>query len=155
MVVDTVRIKLDDGGKGSIVIANGETEIALAATMGIRIFSRPQQLTHVTIRMLANVEFEGPIELSLEQAGKDFPELLALHLAAPAADDREVKFLTAEDWAKAKKHFDRVVGHYEALRGMPGVNVTVALTYVFVPLLERYNAGERSAALYQEMMDVE
>ena len=157
MVVDTVRIKLDDGGKGSIVIANGETEIALAATMGIRIFSRPQQLTHVTIRMLANVEFEGPIEMSLEQAGKDFPELLALHYsAAPAADDTTVKFLTEEEcWAKAKKHFDRVVGHYEALSGMPGVNVTVALTYVFAPLLERYNAGERSAALYQEMMDVE
>lgn len=74
---------------------------------------------------------------------------------APAADDTTVKFLTAEDWDKAKGHFDRVVGHYEALRGMPGVNVTVALTYVFVPLLERYNAGERSAALYQEMMDVE
>lgn len=74
---------------------------------------------------------------------------------APAADDTTVKFLTDTDWAKAKKHFDQVVGHYEALRGMPGVNVTVALTYVFVPLLERYNAGERSAALYQEMMDVE
>lgn len=86
MVFDTVRIKFNDGGKGSIVIANGEKEIELAATMGIRIFSRPGLLTHVTIRLLANVEFEGPVELSLEQAAKDFPELLGLHLAGPPAD---------------------------------------------------------------------
>lgn len=87
MIVDTVRIKLNDGGKGTVVISSGGQEIELAATMGIRIFSRPGQLTHVTIRMLANVEFEGPVELSLEQARKDFPELLQLHLSEPVADD--------------------------------------------------------------------
>lgn len=74
---------------------------------------------------------------------------------APAADDKPVKFLSVADWDKAKERFDRVVSQYESLRGMPGVNVTIALTFVFVPLLERYNAGERSAALYQEMMSVE
>ncbi len=75
---------------------------------------------------------------------------------APAADDAPpVKFLSTADWDKAKRHFDQVVGEYESLRGEPGVNVTIALTVVFAPLRKRYDAGERTAALYEEMMSVE
>lgn len=114
-----------------------------------------------TLMQLAVETFR--LKLSVGERAPSFDECLlnAFQVYEPnwfpasAAGDTTVKFLTAEDWDKAKGHFDQVVGHYEALRGMPGVNVTVALTYVFAPLLERYNAGERSAALYQEMMDVE
>lgn len=62
---------------------------------------------------------------------------------------------TPLDWGKAKGHFDQVVNRYESLRGMPGVNVTLALTAVFAPLRRRYDDGERSAELYDEMMRVE
>ncbi len=78
--VNKVWIKLDDHGKGSIVIGDGEKEIALAATMGVQVIGRANHLTHVTIRMLADVEFEGPAELTLEQAQEIWPELyLTLH----------------------------------------------------------------------------
>jgi len=64
--VDTVKIKLDDGGRGSIKISNQDSEIELAATFGVKIFARAGHATYVTIRMLADVEFEGPIELTVE-----------------------------------------------------------------------------------------
>lgn len=82
MKVNKVRIKLDDRGKGSIVIvsADGEVELPLAATMGVKVIGRANHLTHVTIRMLADVEVEGPVELTLEQAQEIWPELyLTLH----------------------------------------------------------------------------
>lgn len=75
---------------------------------------------------------------------------------APAAEDTpSVKFLSSEDWDKAKGHFDLVVARYKSLRGMPGVNVDVALSFLFAPLRQRYDAGERSATLYDEMMSVQ
>jgi hypothetical protein len=74
--VNTVRIKLDDNGKGSIVIvsADGEVELPLAATIGVHLIGRSNIMTQVTIRMLANVEFEGPVELTFEQALDMWPE---------------------------------------------------------------------------------
>lgn len=83
MKVDKIRIKLDDGGKGSVYIGNGDQEIQLAATTSIRIVARPNALTQVTIRMLANVEFEGSAELSPEHSNDEFPELWEDDLNAP------------------------------------------------------------------------
>lgn len=69
---------------------------------------------------------------------------------APAAENTPPM-----DWDKARRHFDLVVKQYESLRGEPGVNADMALTFVFAPLRKRYDAGERSAALYEEMLSVE
>lgn len=76
MKVDTVRITLNDNGKGSITIvsADGEVELPLSATMGVQVIGAANILTQVTIRMLANVEFEGPAELTFEQARRMWPE---------------------------------------------------------------------------------
>lgn len=59
------------------------------------------------------------------------------------------------DFEKAYKRFERVKKTYEDLRGMPGVNVELALQNVFAPIQERYDSGERSQSLYDEMMSVE
>jgi len=76
MKVNKVRIKLNDNGKGSIVIGDGEKEIELAATMGVNIavIGRANHLTQVTIRLLADVDFEGPAELTFQQARAMWPE---------------------------------------------------------------------------------
>ncbi len=58
------------------------------------------------------------------------------------------------DWDLAKKHFDAVKSEYEALINTPGVNVQFALAFTFQPLADRYDAGERSAELYEAMMAV-
>lgn len=74
--LDTVKIKLNENGKGSIVIvsADGEVELPLAATMGVQVIGRSGIVSQVTIRMLADVEFEGPAELTFEQALEMWPE---------------------------------------------------------------------------------
>ena len=59
------------------------------------------------------------------------------------------------DWPAATAHFDAVRKQYQDLEGMPGVNTTLALRAVFDPLAKRYNAGERTTALFEEMMSVE
>ena len=59
------------------------------------------------------------------------------------------------DWDKAKDHFDAVRQQYQDLEGTPGVNTTFALRITFDPLSKRYNNGERTQELYDEMMDVE
>lgn len=81
MRVNRIRVKLDDGGKGSIWIsdAQGEHEIELAATTGVRILSQVNGVTLVTVRMLADVEFEGAAELTFEQAAEMFPEFKRLY----------------------------------------------------------------------------
>jgi hypothetical protein len=48
-----------------------------------------------------------------------------------------------------------VYGIYGGLEGTPGCNTTLALRVVFDPLAKRYNNGERSQELYDEMMAVE
>jgi len=53
---------------------------------------------------------------------------------------------------QAKAYFDSVLAQYLSLLGMPGVNVTFALKNVLLPLLERWNNGERSDALRDEML---
>jgi len=59
------------------------------------------------------------------------------------------------DWEKAKKHFDCVYQSYLGLRDTPGVNVEFALNYVFEPMKRRFEGGERTLELYEEMNEVE
>ena len=59
------------------------------------------------------------------------------------------------DWDAAKKCFDAVRKQYQDMEGTPGVNTTMALRMVFDPLSVRYNNGERTQDLYDEMMSVE
>jgi len=63
--------------------------------------------------------------------------------------------ITADDWKKAKERFDTVRSQYQELEGVPGVNTTFALRAVFDPLAIRYNSGERTKELYNEMLSVE
>jgi hypothetical protein len=58
------------------------------------------------------------------------------------------------DWQNA---FDRLMEHrstYVDLIGTPGVNVNFALSQIDV-ILKRYNSGERTKKLYDEMMSME
>ncbi len=59
------------------------------------------------------------------------------------------------DWVKAKKHFDETRNQYQEMEGTPGVDTTLALRFTFDPLAQRYNTGERTQALYEEMLNVE
>lgn len=59
------------------------------------------------------------------------------------------------DFDAAKAHFDSVRAIYQSMEGMPGANTTFALRGTFDPLSIRYNNGERSQELYDEMMGVE
>jgi hypothetical protein len=59
------------------------------------------------------------------------------------------------DWDKAKQHFDSVRKLYQELEGTPGINTTLALRLVFDPLAKRFNAGERTQELYEELLGVE
>ena len=63
--------------------------------------------------------------------------------------------LTEQDWAAAKTHFDTVRGLYQDMEGTPGVNTTLALRVTFDPLAHRYNRGERTRELFDEMRSVE
>jgi hypothetical protein len=63
--------------------------------------------------------------------------------------------ISTEEWEKAKKHTETILEYYKELIGVPGVNTTIAITFVFEPLLRRYNSGERTQELYDEMMSVE
>lgn len=59
------------------------------------------------------------------------------------------------DWKAAELHFDGVRKTYQALAGTSGVNTELALERVFKPLSERFDKGERSEKLFNEMMNVE
>lgn len=63
--------------------------------------------------------------------------------------------LTSEDWSKAGKHLSVVREQYEACRHMPGVNVETALSFVIAPLAFRFDDGERTTELYDEIMHLE
>lgn len=62
---------------------------------------------------------------------------------------------TEKQWAEAKERFDYHMNLYKELLGQPGVMTGPALMLTFEPLLRRYNAGERTRELYDEMMGVE
>ena len=58
------------------------------------------------------------------------------------------------NWEKAEIHFDEVRKLYLDLEGVSGVNTTFALRVTFDPLAKRYNSGERTEDLYEDMMGV-
>ncbi len=59
------------------------------------------------------------------------------------------------DWLQAKEYFDTIRKRYQDLEGTSGVNTTLALRLTFDPLSKRFNSGERSDELYNEMLMVE
>ena len=59
------------------------------------------------------------------------------------------------NWEKAKEHLDEITNRYKRLVGIPGVNTSLALTLVMYPLAFRYDSGERTQELYNEMLEVE
>ena len=59
------------------------------------------------------------------------------------------------NWEKAKEHLDEIIARYQRLVGIPGVNTSLALTLVMYPLAFRYDCGERTQELYNEMLEVE
>ena len=59
------------------------------------------------------------------------------------------------EWNTAKTHFDEIRQQYMDLEGTPGVNTTMALRLTFDPLSKRFNSGERTQELYDEMINVE
>ena len=56
------------------------------------------------------------------------------------------------NWDKAIAHLNEVIAQYESLDGTPGVNVHFVLKVVLRPLRIRYDAGDRTQELYDEMM---
>ena len=65
-----------------------------------------------------------------------------------AASEMEVEPL---DWGKAKKHLDFMQKAYEDI-GPSGV---FGLSLTILPLQQRYERGERTKWLYDDIMDVE
>jgi len=62
---------------------------------------------------------------------------------------------TEQEWQEAEKYFYQTMRQYEGLRGMPGVNVELALTYVFEPIAGEFENGGRTDDLYDSMINVE
>lgn len=60
-----------------------------------------------------------------------------------------------QKWLEAKQHFDEIYQQYESLMLHPGVNTTFAINAVLNPLKERYETGERTKELFDNMMRVE
>jgi len=96
---DKITVKLDDQSKGSVTItsADGEKEIELAATSGIRIVGGANCIPTVTLRLLATVEYEGAADLTFEQARDLFPPFSAI----PELDDRGGALTTDEELKKS------------------------------------------------------
>lgn len=59
------------------------------------------------------------------------------------------------EWNRAEKRVREIARQYGSLAGTPGVNTMPALTLVINPLLRRFEDGERTEALYQEMMNLD
>lgn len=55
---------------------------------------------------------------------------------------------------EAKEWFDVCLAAYLALLTEPAANVSYALRYVFLPMLKRWNSGERSEDLADKMAAV-
>lgn len=63
--------------------------------------------------------------------------------------------LTEEDWLKASDHLNAIMQRYKELGQERGANTQFALTMVFLPLRARFKEGERTQALYEDMMEAE
>lgn len=58
------------------------------------------------------------------------------------------------DWTNAEKHLETIEREYTKLDGVPGVNVQFAPQLVIRPLRVRFNRGERTQLLYEEIMEL-
>lgn len=80
----------------------------------------------------------------------------ALHREENKVLEESVKQEKKElNWGEAKENFDAVMQSYKDLLGTPGVMTGPALMMVFEPISRRYESGERTKELYDEMMSVE
>jgi hypothetical protein len=59
------------------------------------------------------------------------------------------------DWQRAQMHLEFIERVYNEQIGIPGVNVMLAITIVIQPLRARFNRGERTAELYDDIMALE
>jgi hypothetical protein len=59
------------------------------------------------------------------------------------------------NWEAAWQHFKDAREIYRSMAGTPGINTSFALECVFRPLAERYEKGERTKELYDELISVE
>lgn len=63
--------------------------------------------------------------------------------------------ISDDDWLKAHDHLNLVIQRYEEIGRMPGANTTFAVNMVFLPLKIRFEEGERTYRLYEDMMEAE
>lgn len=59
--------------------------------------------------------------------------------------------MTPNDWDKAESYLNKTIAEYAAI-GMPG---RFALQLTLIPLKKRYDDGERTQELYDEIMECE
>lgn len=59
------------------------------------------------------------------------------------------------NWELAEQHLKDIEDRYFFLITVPGVNTRLALTFVIEPLVRRFQGGERTDDLYQEIMRLE
>ena len=63
--------------------------------------------------------------------------------------------ITDDQWSKTLCYFNNIYAGYKESINTPGVCISYSLEYVLKPLLTRYENGERSEALFNEMQNVE
>lgn len=63
--------------------------------------------------------------------------------------------MTEEQWTKAKEYLINKEKDYLTLSAVPGVNVKFVCRMVIEPLMDRYDNGERTQELYDEILAVE
>ena len=59
--------------------------------------------------------------------------------------------ITKEEWEEAEKHLNLFIAEYASI-GFPG---TFGLQGILVPLKKRFDSGERTRKLYEEIMEAE
>lgn len=63
--------------------------------------------------------------------------------------------LTEADWLKASDHLNFIMQRYQEVGRERGTNTQFALTMVFLPLRARFDEGERTHVLYEDMLGAE
>jgi hypothetical protein len=128
-------------GRYKISKANGDPVDANAEYLVLRLDDGGSDQQHIKACRIAAIAYANAIEHYMPELAEDLRERYGGVLLL--------------DWAKAKTHFDTYRKIYQDLEGTPSTNTTVALRLVFDPLAMRYNDGERTQVLYDEMMAVE
>ena len=63
--------------------------------------------------------------------------------------------ITDKQWESVKVRTDKLRDAYLMLGQLPNANINFALKMVIDPLIKRYEDGERTQSLYNEMMALE